>query len=42
MTEPGLAANVFLWSLTIFFAVFMFLLVLHFAGFVWKSFRNDR
>jgi len=42
MTEPDLAANVFLWSLTISFAAFMFMLVALFAQIVWKFFGDNR
>jgi hypothetical protein len=42
MTGPGLATAAFAWGFVVAFNAFLFLLVLHFAGFVWKSFRNNR
>jgi hypothetical protein len=38
ITGPGLATAVAMWSATIAFGAFLFLLVALFAGFVWKSF----
>jgi hypothetical protein len=40
MTEPGLGASFVYWSFVLAMDTFLALLVIHFAGYVWKKLRH--